>query len=59
MPNIFAFNDVNNELGDIICMVTNTLNGFGEEKQIKAGGDHAGIFHHVRNQFRAKNTNTN
>jgi hypothetical protein len=38
-------------LGDVGCMITDTLDAFGAKKKIDANADVADILHHVREEF--------
>ena len=54
MPHVFAFDEVNDELGNVLGMVANALDSLGQEQQIQAGRDRAGVFHHVGDELAHK-----
>jgi hypothetical protein len=54
MPDIFTFDNVNDELCNVFGMVPDTLQGLGDKKQIKTRTDGSRIFHHVSDELANK-----
>ena len=51
MADIRSLHNVNNELRNVLCMIANPFDRFRDEQIIEARGNHARIFHHVRDQL--------
>src|SRR5450755_208143 len=51
MPNILSLHDVNNVLSDVGGVVADAFQVFGGKDQLERGKNHAGIAHHVGEQF--------
>ena len=51
MPDVFAFDDINDEFGNVLGMVADSFNRFSNKQQIKARRNGARVFHHVGDQL--------
>jgi hypothetical protein len=49
--NVRALDDVDDDLGQVLGVVTHTLDGLGDENEIDARRDRARIFHHEGDQL--------
>ena len=54
MAHVLALDQIDDELGHVLGMVANALDGLGEEQQVQAGRDGAGVFHHVGDELAHK-----
>ncbi len=51
VADVLALDDVDDVFGDVGGMVADALEIFGDEDEFERGEDHAGIAHHVGEEF--------